>query len=125
MTSPADTAQLEGLADAETVVTFGAASWVRQITRGMSVSATNAGQVAIDSAGEVELAGDGEDSRHGAMGTGVDAKGIGGPKPDEQIIGLAEVGNHGKTRLAIHTVGLDDAPVGVAANADSLEAGHS
>jgi hypothetical protein len=59
------------------------------------------------------------------MGQGLDAKGIGGLKPKEQIIGLAEVGNHGETRLAIHTVGLDDAPVGVAANADSLEAGHS
>jgi len=91
----------------------------------MSVTATSAGQVAIDSASEVEFAGDRKDSRHGAMGTGIDAKGIGGPQANQQIIGLAEVGNHGKTWLAIHTVGLDDAPVGVAANVDTLEAGHS
>jgi hypothetical protein len=125
MTSPANTADLEGLANAETVVTFGATPWVGQIARGMSVSATACGQMAIDGAGEVELAGDGEHSRDGAMGPGLDAKGVCGLKSDEQIIGLAEVGNHGETRLAIHTVGLDDAPVGVAANADSLEAGHS
>jgi hypothetical protein len=125
MTSPADTSQLEGLANAETIVTFGVAVWVGQIARGMSVTATNPGQVVIDSAGEVEFAGDSEDSRDGAMGTGVDAKGIGGPQADKKIIGLAEVGNYGKTRLAIDTMGLDDAPVGVAANVDTLEAGHS
>jgi hypothetical protein len=91
----------------------------------MSVSATGRGQMAIDGAGEVEFTGDGEDSGYGTVGTGLDAKGVGGLKPNEQIIGLAEVGNHEETRLAIHTMGLDDAPVGVAANADSLEAGHS
>ena len=92
---------------------------------GMSVSAPAAGQVTIDRACNVELAGDGEDSRNGAMGQGLDAKGIGGLKPAEQIIGLAEVGNHGKTWLSTNTVGLDDAPVGVAANVDSLQACHS
>ena len=92
---------------------------------GMSISAPAAGQVTINRACNVELPGDGEDSRNGAMGQGLDAKGIGGPKPKEQIIGLAEVGNHGKTWLSINTVGLDDAPVGVAANVDSLQACHS
>jgi hypothetical protein len=91
----------------------------------MSISASDAGQVTIDRTGNVELAGDGKDSRNGAMGQGLDAKGIGGLKPKEQIIGLAEVGNHGETRLSINTVGLDDAPVGMAANVDSLEACHS
>jgi hypothetical protein len=91
----------------------------------MSVSASTAGQVTIDRTGNVELAGDGKDSRHGAMGQGLDAEGIGGLKPEEQIIGLAEVGNHGKTWLSSNTVGLDDAPVGVAANVDSLQACHS
>jgi len=66
------------------------------------------------SVGEVEFAGDGEHSRDGAMGPGLDAKGVCGLKSDEQIIALPRWGNHGKTRLAIHTVGLDDAPVGVA-----------
>lgn len=92
---------------------------------GMSVSAPAAGQVTINRACKVELAGDGKDSRNGAMGQGPNAKGIGGLKPEEQIIGLAEVGNHGKTWLSANTVGLDDAPVGVAANVDSLEACHS
>ena len=91
---------------------------------GMSVSAPAGCQVTIDRACNVEFAGDGEDSRNGAMGQGLDAKGIGGLKPEEQIIGLAEVGNHGKTWLSTHTMGLDDAPVGVAANVDSLKAGH-
>ena len=104
---------------------FGAATWVRQIARGMSVTASATSQVAIDGAGEVEFAGNGEDSRDSAMGKGLDAKGIGGLKAKEQIIGLAEVGKHEKPRLAIHTAGFDDAPVGIAANVDSLEAGHS
>jgi len=91
---------------------------------GISVSAPAGGKVTIDRACNVELASDGEDSRNGAMGQGLDAKGIGGLKPKEQIIGLAEVGNHGETRLSINTVGLDDAPVGMAANVDSLEACH-
>jgi hypothetical protein len=125
MTSPADAAQLEGLTRAQTIVAFGAATWVRDMARGMSVPAPAAGQVTIDRTGNVELSGDGEDSRDGAMGEGLDVKGIGGLKPKEQIIGLAEVGNHGKTWLSTNTVGLDDAPVGVAANVDSLEAGHS
>jgi hypothetical protein len=103
---------------------FGAATWVRQIAWGMSVTATATRQVAIDSAGEVEFAGNGEDSRNGAMGKRLDAKGIGGLKANEQIIGLAEVGKDEKPRLAVHTAGLDDAPVGIAANVDSLEAGH-
>jgi hypothetical protein len=103
MTSPADTADLEGLANAETIVSFGAAAWIRQMLRSMSVSATAAGQVAIDRAGDVEFASDGEDGRHGTMGSGLDAKGIGSLKPNEQIIGLAEVGNHGKTWLSVNT----------------------
>jgi hypothetical protein len=90
----------------------------------MSVSAPAAGQVTIDRACNVEFAGDVEDGRNGAMGQGLDAKGIGGLKPEEQIIGLAEVGNHEKTWLSTNTVGLDNAPVGVAPNADSLKAGH-
>jgi hypothetical protein len=91
---------------------------------GMTVSAPAAGQVTIDRAYNVEFAGDGKDSRNGTMGQGLDAKGIGGLKPEKQIIGLAEVGNDGKTWLSTHTVGLDDAPVGVAANVDSLKARH-
>jgi hypothetical protein len=91
----------------------------------MSVSAPATGQVTIDRACNVEFAGDGKDSRNGTMGQGLNAKGIGGLKPEEKIIGLAEVGNHGKTWLSTNTVGLDDAPVSVAANVDSLEACHS
>jgi hypothetical protein len=81
MTSPADTAQFEGLTSAETIVAFGVATWVRNIARGMSISAPDAGQVTIDRTGNVELAGNGKDSRNGAMGQGLDAKGIGGLKP--------------------------------------------
>jgi hypothetical protein len=89
----------------------------------MSVSAPATGQVTIDRACNVELTGDGKDSRNGTMGQGLDAKGIGGLKLNEQIIGLAEVSKNEKPRLAVHTAGLDDAPVGIAANVDSLEAG--
>jgi hypothetical protein len=89
----------------------------------MSIAATATSQVAIDGAGEVEFAGNGEDSRNGAMGKRLDAKRIGGLKANEQVIGLAEVGKNEKPRLAVHTAGLDDALVGVAANVDSLEAG--
>jgi hypothetical protein len=91
----------------------------------MSVSAAAAGQVTIDGTGNVKLAGYGEDSCHGAMGKGLDAKGISGLEPKEQIIGFAEVGDDGKTWLSTNTVGLDDAPVGVTANVDTLEACHS
>jgi hypothetical protein len=112
MTSPADTADLEGLANAETVVTFGAALWVSQIARGMSVSATGGGQVAIDSAGEVEFAGDGEHSRDGAMGPGLDAKGVGGLKPNEQIIGFAEVGSRSWAALTPSGSGHARAAIG-------------
>ena len=124
MTSPADTAQLEGLTSAETIMALGAAPWVRDMPRGMSVSAPAGGQVAIDRTGNVKLASNGEDSRDGAMGEGLDAKGICGLKPEDQIIGFTEVGNHGETWLSANTVGLDDAPVGVAANVDSLQACH-
>jgi len=92
---------------------------------GMSVSAPATGQVTIDRACNVELTGDGKDSRNGTMGQGLDAKGIGGLKPEEQIIGLAEMGNHGKAWFSTNPMGLDDAPVGVAANVDSLQACHS
>jgi hypothetical protein len=125
MTSSADTAQLEGLTRAETIVAFRAATRVRDVARGMSVSASAAGQVTIDGTGNVEFACYGEDSRHGAMGKGPDAKGLSGLEPNEQIIGFAEVGDDRKTWLSTNPVGLDDAPVGVAANANSLQARHS
>lgn len=78
----------------------------------------------VDGSGHVQLAGQGEQGGHGAVGKRSDGEGFRGAETGQQVVSLAEVSHHPDAGLSVDASGLDNAPVGMTFDAEALKARH-
>jgi hypothetical protein len=125
MTSAADAYQFQRSTHREAIMTLRGPAGIRNVSRLSSISPARGGQVAIDGPGHIEFPCQGVDRRRCAMRSRAQPQMLSCPKAKEKVVGFPKMGNDEDTGLAIHATGFDDAPIAVAANADTLDACHS
>lgn len=76
--------------------------------------------MAVDGADHVEFLGEGVERGHRSMRAGTELKGFAGLQSCQELIGLSKVCDDDGSGFAVDAAGLDDAPVGVAMDADAL-----
>jgi hypothetical protein len=105
--------------------TQGAAESGKQQVVGYGVTLSPFGGVLLEQGMEVEILGDFPERRDGAKVTDQGSIGLVHLlKAKEQVVGLAEVGEDDRARLAVDASGFDDLPVGMAMNGLGSQTRH-